>query len=217
MTSLSIYKETKKWNRDVQKSFLIISIWVFFIIASGLNAEEMYVNTGDGLNIRKQPSQKSEIVAKVPFLSKVKVIRISDTKMKIDDIDSEWIEISTGNFSGWVFGGYLSQNNINLTKLLGDWESKYHWYRFKDNGSFAGGRNSSGLMYTGKWTVINNKLILEGVIGDEFDTKQFKDLSIITFITDDSVKLKLQGQDSNYNKIYADEVYKRTTLTWQKW
>lgn len=84
----------------------------------------MYVSSRDGLRIRENPSLKSEKVCTVPYGSKLIITAVGE-RVVIDGIDSAWIEVLIpyyetkveGPSFGWVFGGYLTSENI---------EDEYH-------------------------------------------------------------------------------------------
>jgi len=76
----------------------------------------MYVMSGDGLNLRAEPTIQSHKIRTLPFLTKVKVLEKSNNFITIDEINSQWYKVSIDSDIGWVFGGYLSLN-VDVPKL----------------------------------------------------------------------------------------------------
>jgi hypothetical protein len=174
----------------------------------------MYVNTGDGLNLRVSPKVSSQKICNLPIFTEVTVIEKNNDYTTIDGIKSQWVKVKSGNNIGWVFGGYLSETADEMTNLLGEWQSEYHWYRFRNDGTFLGGRNSSGLMWFGKWTLANGILYMNGKTGDEFDIVDFTDKADLIFIDDSQINIILHGRNEEYYRNIRKEIYKRTVLDW---
>jgi hypothetical protein len=167
----------------------------------------MYVNTGDGLNMRMLPTTDSQRIRTLPIFTEVIVLERSDTQIEIDGIYSQWVKIKAGNDIGWVFGGYLSENGEELTRLLGDWESESHYYRFRSDGTYSGGKSGTGAMHMGKWTLVSGILYISGLTGDESGLTYFTDRAGIFFIDETHIKIIYQTRSDG-------EIYTRTVLEW---
>ena len=80
---------------------------IFILLNTFLFAQndhnEMYVISGDGLNLRTAPSISSQKIKTLPFGSKVTVISVSKDRVKIDNISSFWFQVQCETNIGWVF------------------------------------------------------------------------------------------------------------------
>jgi len=104
---------------------LLLCIFIFPILIHSIFCQEsssskqlsqiMYVIAGDGINMREKPSIQSQKIKILPFLTKVNVIEKDENLFTIDGINSQWYKVISNNVTGWVFGGYLS-NNIEIQK-----------------------------------------------------------------------------------------------------
>ena len=73
-----------------------------------------YVNSIEGLRVRKEPNINSERLALLRHRDKIKIIEIGE-KVTIDNIEGNWVLIEIQNISGWVFNGYLVlDENFNI-------------------------------------------------------------------------------------------------------
>ena len=80
------------------------------------NADSAFVYMEDGnwhkeytsnLNLRNVPGTDSDIVGKLPFGAKVKVLQKSEEPDAIDEIEDYWYKVSADGMEGWCFGGFL--------------------------------------------------------------------------------------------------------------
>jgi hypothetical protein len=74
-----------------------------FILKGG----PMFVQPTAGLVLRKEPNSKSPRIAILPFRMKINILGASANCTKIDGIGGCWRQISVGNYTGWLFDGYL--------------------------------------------------------------------------------------------------------------
>jgi hypothetical protein len=78
-----------------------------------------YVNSIEGLRVRKAPEINSEIIYLLRHREKVNILEIG-SKANIDKIEGNWVLIETINTKGWVFNGYLvSEENFNIFEDAG--------------------------------------------------------------------------------------------------
>lgn len=81
---------------------------------NGKLLDVMYIQSEDGLRVRKNPDLKSEKRITLPYRLPVKIVAIGK-EATIDGINSNWVEIfiprtfKIDTQFGWVFGGYLSK------------------------------------------------------------------------------------------------------------
>jgi hypothetical protein len=78
----------------------------------GNSANKMYVNTGDGLNMRTAPMTNSRKIRTLPIFTEVIILEKSNNIITIDGLSSAWYKIKVGNDIGWVFAGYLTYGNL---------------------------------------------------------------------------------------------------------
>jgi hypothetical protein len=85
--------------------------------------EIMYVNSLEGLRVRKEPSIESERLFLLDDNEKVLVLEKNSNEYLIDGIKGNWFLIKTDKITGWVFSGYLINqgelrpNNIGMNKI----------------------------------------------------------------------------------------------------
>ena len=83
--------------------------------------EYAYVNSVEGLRIRKNSDTESEKIGSLKNKEKVEVVSRGQIPVEIDRITSEWYEIKTEEgIQGFAFGGYLekSLNNIEIIQAV---------------------------------------------------------------------------------------------------
>ena len=97
--------------------FLLLLLFsnVLFAIGKENPISVKYVSSKDGLNVRESPNLNSRKIAALIYASEVTILE-TGTEETIDGIKGNWVKIqiprlswSQKNFSGWVFGGYLSE------------------------------------------------------------------------------------------------------------
>jgi len=82
-------------------------------VADGVESKQnleinTYVNSVEGLRVRKEPNINSERIFLLNHLEKVTILE-KGNYVTIDDINGNWVLIKTANITGWVFDGYLGQ------------------------------------------------------------------------------------------------------------
>lgn len=70
--------------------------------------------TGGNLNMRVQPSNKSDIVDKIPNGAYVRVLEMTSKKEKIGDKIDRWLYVMYQGKMGYVFGAYVKYNEPTL-------------------------------------------------------------------------------------------------------
>jgi hypothetical protein len=79
---------------------------------------EKIVDSLEGLNIRKEPSQNSEKIYSIPNGSIVYLIKKDSEKVNIDGINNYWFFVQYNETVGWVFGGYLKNTEKDDIKEI---------------------------------------------------------------------------------------------------
>ena len=70
----------------------------------------MYVDSPEGLRVRKTPNAKSEVVYLLQNKSGVEVLHINNDKINLNGVMGQWVQIqfnAAKTVQGWVFSGYL--------------------------------------------------------------------------------------------------------------
>lgn len=117
------------WNGNV-KAALVAAV----LFATPINAETLYVNSGDGLCIRSLPTTKSKIIDVLPFGASV---YLAD-----DDPDisrAGWYRIRTEWADGYVCADFVqTENPTSSMEPLGEWHiTAYTWTGYPcANGSY---------------------------------------------------------------------------------
>ena len=129
-----------------------------------------FVKTDDGskLNYREDPVDGHK-VGQFYNDTKLEITKKTNEKITIDGINDYWYyainreEASAGE--GWVFGGYLSENEpikkylkkeeINLDLFINNWEDESNIIYIRSDGTFRHGfKESEG--FNGKWTLLDD-------------------------------------------------------------
>lgn len=114
--------------------------------------ENTYLISGNNVNVREYPNDKSRILIKLKITDRVKIIRKSDIEYRNKDINGKWVLIDTNykntydkknTYKGWVLDYYLVGNeNFQVVedfydmKLEGYYGDYYICYEFKKDGSY---------------------------------------------------------------------------------
>jgi hypothetical protein len=102
----------------MKKRLIIIfclAIGVSALIVQSKQVNYMYIDSPEGLNVRKSPSLDGEIIYLLQNKTKIEVVQINDEKVNIDGILGNWVLIKTATTQGWVFGGFLVQNISDIS------------------------------------------------------------------------------------------------------
>lgn len=77
--------------------------------------EEHYL-LADNVNIRAEASSKATIVANLPIGTRIKIIRKSDNKLRLNGFKTNWYKVSfdsnEGKDTGYVWGGLIAEGAI---------------------------------------------------------------------------------------------------------
>ena len=83
----------------------------FFDDGTGSNNQNIgYVNAKSGINLRKEPTTKSEKVCGFSYNTKVMIIDKNGPQATFEKITSNWYLITDGTRVGWAFGGFIRTN-----------------------------------------------------------------------------------------------------------
>ena len=181
----------------------------------------MYVNSLEGLRVRKLPSISEEKIGTLDYLTEVKIIKEDDNIVNINGIDGKWVHI-IAPIEGWVFNGYLEnmvqhKNRINeyiRDRIVGDWfvekesfenndSSTIYIFAFEKDGKFFYGPYPSGFGFFGKWKVNNEIIEIEGRVNN--DSSSIEDEEHTVYLRD--IKYLDNNNVSLYNGI--DNVFEK--------
>jgi hypothetical protein len=100
---------------------------------------ERWITAQPGLRMRKSPNLKSEKICTIPYGEKVIILDEKNEIIKIADVNGKWTKVKWNDKVGWVFGGFLSETDINnkekltVDYLIGYWvicENCFEGYKF---------------------------------------------------------------------------------------
>ncbi|MCB1173492.1 MAG: SH3 domain-containing protein [Leptospiraceae bacterium] len=89
-----------------------------------------YVDADGGLRMRSEPSLESQKLTTIPNGSPVTILSTSGSTITIAQRSGRWTQVTYNNQAGWVFGGFLSSTNPDVTKfwnLLPDYDTGVAW------------------------------------------------------------------------------------------
>ncbi|MDR0598941.1 MAG: SH3 domain-containing protein [Treponema sp.] len=127
----------------------------------------LYVNAPEGINLRKEPGTQGAKLAVLPVLTALEPLEKSASAVVLGGISGHWLKVKTGDgLTGWVFGGYVSETKDYRAALTGSWWLDNYSLKLRGNGTFTFGLYSGDLAGSGEWTVAENTLVLDGVLGN---------------------------------------------------
>lgn len=104
--------------------------------------EDRWINTADGLNIRNQPDVSGALLVTVPAYAKVLLLEETGEELTLQDQMGKWSKIEWEGQTGWVFGGYLSSEEVQAPQpengILGKYyfiDDPMQYIEFLDNGT----------------------------------------------------------------------------------
>ncbi|TGN11737.1 SH3 domain-containing protein [Leptospira ilyithenensis] len=71
--------------------------------------EILYSHVLSSLRMRKEPSEKSEVIASISYGEKLKLLETTGKSGKFSGIQGNWIKAESGTNTGYVFDGFLSR------------------------------------------------------------------------------------------------------------
>lgn len=81
-----------------------------FLFSFFLLAQDYYALSKNGLNLRKSPSDKSEILDVVPYNTKVSILeKNASEKFKVNGFSGTYVKINYKGIEGYIFSGFLSK------------------------------------------------------------------------------------------------------------
>ncbi|MFC1670903.1 peptidoglycan DD-metalloendopeptidase family protein [Spirochaetota bacterium] len=73
------------------------------------SGDSRYVKTAL-LRVRDEPSNEGCVITSIQHQKKVKIVDVGDEIETIQRVRSKWVEVEYEDYTGWVFGGFLSKD-----------------------------------------------------------------------------------------------------------
>ncbi|WP_165779495.1 SH3 domain-containing protein [Leptospira harrisiae] len=100
-----------------RKSLVIILLLVFFTLNCH-KSKNLYVTANESLSLREEPSVFSKVILTLPRGTLVKSLDEIDKQITITEKNGKWTKVEVYEITGWVFGGYLSEEKPPEKPLL---------------------------------------------------------------------------------------------------
>lgn len=179
--------------------------------------EYVYVNSVEGLRIRKNSDAESEKIGSLKNKEKVELISRGKVPVEIDGITSTWYEIKTEEgIQGFAFGGYLEEtlNNVEIIQTV---EGNYWDEQNRDNVTIINKGNGKLSVTTNIPIFSESQRIIE--VQEIFHTDLFNDIIdgrgglSNTFSIKFNENKELILQDDRYELInmFEDDEYEQET------
>ncbi|PKA06387.1 SH3 domain-containing protein [Leptospira harrisiae] len=92
-----------KWKK------MLILASVIFIITNCYKSKILYVTAEEYLTMREEPNVYSNVLLTLPRGTLVKSLDEIDKQITISDKNGKWTKVEVFEITGWVFGGFLSE------------------------------------------------------------------------------------------------------------
>ena len=205
-----------------------------------------WINSSEGLQLRSSPSLDSKKISLIEDKKEINVFEIGQLD-EIDGILSFWLRVEYNSNKGWIFGGYTSivppiikQNidepelEIRPENLWGTWYSGYldfpeyieqssFFVSFDSNGNYQCGKNFTSIGTKGKYTVENDKIILNCILNEDPDQLEYNEIQKINKLTETCL-IYLKGNSDNSEEISvyrypksALKLFNESEINWIKY
>src|SRR5512136_98988 len=105
--------------------YLIAALILFNFLAAGSeqawSGTSRRVDAPSGLRMRENPQLNAKVVATLQNGLQVELLEEKDPEITIDGKKGRWTKVSYDAWTGWVFGGFLvnEEDLLNLNDLIG--------------------------------------------------------------------------------------------------
>ena len=82
--------------------------------------EDRWIDSKDGIRMREAPDPSSETITTILAYSKVLLLKETGNEITLQEHTGKWSNIEWNGQTGWVFGGYLSREEIIDLSHLSD-------------------------------------------------------------------------------------------------
>ena len=179
--------------------------------------EYVYVNSVEGLRIRKNSDAESEKIGSLKNKEKVELISRGKVPVEIDGITSTWYEIKTEEgIQGFAFGGYLEEtlNNVEIIQTV---EGNYWDEQNRDNVTIINKGNGKLSVTTNIPIFSESQRIIE--VQEIFHTDLFNDIidgrgglsNTFSVKFNENKELILQNDRYELINMFEDDEYERET------
>ncbi len=94
----------------MKTKYLVIQISIILLITNCYKPKNLYVTADDYLSLREEPNLSSKVIMTLPRGTFVKSLGEEDNQITISQKNGKWTKISVNDTTGWVFGGFLSED-----------------------------------------------------------------------------------------------------------
>ena len=179
--------------------------------------EYVYVNSVEGLRIRKNSDAESEKIGFLKNKEKVELISRGKVPVEIDGITSTWYEIKTEEgIQGFAFGGYLEEtlNNVEIIQTV---EGNYWDEQNRDNVTIINKGNGKLSVTTNIPIFSESQRIIE--VQEIFHTDLFNDIidgrgglsNTFSVKFNENKELILQNDRYELINMFEDDEYEQET------
>lgn len=97
----------------MKKLVLMVFLILIFLVACSKSNETRWVNTNAGLKLRLEPSTESKQIDLIPDGEQVVILNKNKDEVSISNVTGRWVQIQWNEKTGWVFDGFLTNQNLN--------------------------------------------------------------------------------------------------------
>lgn len=96
------------------------------------SSKNKYISTKAGLRLRTSPDKSSQVVTTLKYGELVSIQKEEGNKIFMDGRYGSWVNVKSGNKTGWVFSGFLCDFRPDIvTKQVADfYRNKYSQYKY---------------------------------------------------------------------------------------
>lgn len=116
------------------KKWMILLLLLISPLLFGVKTGECLFNLyPGGLNLRKEPSKESKLLATLEYGEKIEVIEPTQQKFETDNLRGYWVKIRYKKKEGYLFDGYLTSLPVPDAKhIKGEGEVNFKEYNDKN-------------------------------------------------------------------------------------
>jgi len=86
-----------------------------------------FVSAPSGLLLREGPDRSTRQLGTIPYAMDVVILEVKPGFIEIDNHHGQWKKVRYGNSTGWLFGGYLS-NDVPPSSNIRHWNKNHSMY-----------------------------------------------------------------------------------------
>ncbi len=89
---------------------LLVAAMIFFGSGCAFAGEPAIITAASGLSMREKPARTAKLIVKLRQGTKVEIIDKNGPAEQIEGKRSNWFKVNSSGQTGWVFGGFLQEN-----------------------------------------------------------------------------------------------------------